>query len=134
MTVDRTFEVDAAPRHRAGLLRRGWIDVSNPADLRVIYRGKKVDLALKRVNLSDGSVGEREVVIHPGAVALLVLPDDDHLVLVRNRRHAVDETLVEVPAGTIDPGETPEQTAHREVREETGYSAATVERLAEWFV
>lgn len=58
----------------------------------------------------------------------------DHVCLVQNRRYAVGRTLLEVPAGTIDPGESPDQTAERELREETGYQAARIQRVREWYV
>ena len=105
-----------------------------PAQRRVIYRGRKIDLALQQVQLSDGSIAEREVVLHRGAVALLPMVDDDHVCLVRNDRYAVGKTLLEVPAGTIDAGEGPDETAARELTEETGYRAGKITRLAEWFV
>src|SRR3954449_11690892 len=105
-----------------------------PAERRVIYRGRKIDLALQAVVLADGSVAQREVVVHRGAVALVPMVDDDHVCLVENRRHAVEKVLLEVPAGTIDPGETPEQTAVRELMEETGFRAGRMVRLRDWFV
>ncbi len=101
---------------------------------RVIYRGRKIDLALVPVALADGLVEEREVVLHRGAVALVPMLDGDRVCLLRNVRYAVGKTLVEVPAGTIDLGETPEITAARELTEETGYHAARITKLAEWFV
>lgn len=101
---------------------------------RTIYQGRKLDLALQEIRGRDGRTIEREVVIHRGAVALLVQVDDDHLCLVKNRRYAVGETLLEVPAGTIDVGETPDQTAARELTEETGYTAGRITRITEWYV
>lgn len=86
------------------------------------------------MRLSDGSFADREVVLHRGAVALLPMVDRDHVCLVENHRYAVDKTLLEVPAGTIDAGESPEETANRELAEETGYRAGRITRLAEWFV
>jgi ADP-ribose pyrophosphatase len=101
---------------------------------RVIYRGKKVDLAMQAIALPDGSITQREVVLHRGAVALVPMVDGDHVCLVRNHRYAVDKTLLEVPAGTIDPGESPDETAPRELAEETGYQAGRIVRVGEWFV
>jgi len=108
-----------------------------PPDLpprRVIFRGAKVDLALQPVHLADGSTVEREVVVHRGAVALVPMVDADRVCLVRNHRHAVGETLLEVPAGTIDEGETPDQTAPRELAEETGFRAGKLTFLRWWHV
>jgi hypothetical protein len=65
---------------------------------RILFRGRKIDLALQEVTLRDGTVAEREVVLHRGAVALVPMVDDEHVCLVRNRRYAVDRTLLEVPA------------------------------------
>ena len=101
---------------------------------RVIFRGRKIDLALQSVPLPGGETGEREVVLHRGAVALVPMVDADHVCLVRNDRYAVGKTLLEVPAGTIDPGESPDQTAERELAEETGYRAGRIERVRAWFV
>jgi ADP-ribose pyrophosphatase len=86
------------------------------------------------VALRDGTTAEREVVLHRGAVALVPMVDDRHVCLVRNRRYAIDRTLLEVPAGTIDPGESPDQTAGRELLEETGYQAGRIRRIREWYV
>lgn len=101
---------------------------------RVIYRGRKIDLALQAVQLADGSLSEREVVVHRGAVALLPMLDGDRLCLVKNDRYAVGETLLEVPAGTLEPGESPDDAAVRELREETGYVAGSIMRVGEWWV
>jgi ADP-ribose pyrophosphatase len=101
---------------------------------RVIYRGRKIDLALQAIALPDGSITQREVVLHPGAVALVPMVDPDHVCLIRNHRYAIGKTLLEVPAGTIDPDESPDETARRELAEETGYQADRIVRVGEWFV
>ncbi len=93
---------------------------------RVIYRGSKFNLALEPYQRADGFAAERELVIHPGAVALVPLVDSEHVCLVENERYAAGKTLLEVPAGTIDPGEAPEVTAGRELVEETGYRAGKI--------
>jgi ADP-ribose pyrophosphatase len=107
---------------------------SSEPERKIIYQGKKIDLALQRVQLSDGSFKDREVVIHRGAVALVPMVDRDHVCLLKNYRYSVNETLIEVPAGTIDPGEAPDSTAPRELGEETGYRAGKLTRVAEWWV
>jgi len=101
---------------------------------RVIYRGRKIDLALQRVTLADGRTADREVILHRGAVALVPMVDRDHVCLIRNHRYSVGETLIEVPAGTIDPGESPAETAARELAEETGYRAGRLRELDAWYV
>ncbi len=101
---------------------------------RVIYRGRKVDLALQPIRLADGSTEDRKVVVHRGAVALVPMVDRDHVCLVRNFRYAAGRTLLEIPAGTLDPGESPDVAAPRELAEETGYRAGSVARVAEWYV
>src|SRR5262249_26774660 len=72
---------------------------------------------------------EREFVLHRGAVALVPILNDGRVCLVRNHRFAIDRTLLEVPAGSIDEEESPEQTASRELMEETGYRAGRMARL-----
>jgi ADP-ribose pyrophosphatase len=103
-------------------------------DRRVIYRGKKIDLALQRVKTADGQYRDREVVLHRGAVALVAMVDADRVCLQKNFRHSANATLIEVPAGTIDPGESPDETAARELTEETGFRAGRITRVAEWWV
>lgn len=105
-----------------------------PPERRVIYQGHKIDLALQAVPLSDGTTADREVVLHRGAVALVPLVDPDHVCLIRSTRYAVDRTLLEVPAGTLDPGESPDQAAARELQEETGFEAGQITPVACWFV
>jgi ADP-ribose pyrophosphatase len=101
---------------------------------RVIYLGKKIDLALQTVRLSDGTVKDREVVVHRGAVAIVPMVDADHVCLLKNYRYSVGETLIEVPAGTIDAGEGPDATAARELTEETGFRAGRITRVTDWWV
>ncbi|MDE2880912.1 MAG: NUDIX hydrolase [Acidobacteriota bacterium] len=75
----------------------------------------------------------REVVRHPGAVAIVAVTPERRLVMVRQYRYAAGRFLLEIPAGTLEPGEHPEDTARRELREETGYSARTLRPLGSFF-
>lgn len=100
---------------------------------RSIYRGRVVRLDVDRIVEPSGMEVEREIVRHPGAAVLLAVTRDERVLLVRQFRYAAGEILLEVPAGTIDPGETPEETAARELVEETGYHPGRLEKLAEFF-
>jgi ADP-ribose pyrophosphatase len=82
----------------------------------------------------DGKLHVRETVQHPGAVTILPLLDDGRVCLIRNYRIAVDKTLVELPAGTLEGGEDPAMTAERELIEETGYRATSIEKLSEFYM
>ena len=88
-----------------------------------IYSGKVISLQIDDVILPNGKEGKREIVKHPGAVALIALTEDGKLVLVEQYRKALDRSIIEIPAGKIEPGEDPATTALRELEEETGYSA-----------
>lgn len=99
----------------------------------IVFRGKKFHVVVEEETLDNGQRIRREAVLHPGAVAILPLLDDDHLCLLRNRRYAVGEVLWEIPAGTLEPGEPPDQAAVRELAEETGYTAASWKKLTEFY-
>jgi ADP-ribose pyrophosphatase len=82
----------------------------------------------------DGREHVKDTIEHPGAVTILPIFDDLRVCLIRNRRVAVGKTLVELPAGTLEPGEDPRHTAARELIEETGYRAASIEKLREFYL
>ena len=90
---------------------------------KTLYEGKMISLRVEEVELPDGNKANRELVKHPGAVAIIALTANGKLVLVEQYRKALERTLVEIPAGKIDFGEAPEVTAVRELEEETGYGA-----------
>lgn len=85
------------------------------------------------VTRPDGQAVSVSYVVHPGSVAILPLVDDEHLCLIRSRRLTVGQTLIEIPAGTREPGEPPQETARRELEEETGYRAAQWEELVQFY-
>src|SRR5262245_31495764 len=90
----------------------------------IVHVGRKIRVAVDTTTTPDGKTIRRDVVLHPGAVVILPVLDAEHVVLLRNHRFAVGETLWEVPAGTVEPGEPLQTCAERELTEETGYSAA----------
>jgi ADP-ribose pyrophosphatase len=99
----------------------------------IVHVGRKIRVAVDEETLPDGRVIRRDVVLHPGAVAILPVVDADHICLLRNRRPAVDAVLWEIPAGTREPDEPVETAAVRELAEETGYSAGRWQQLGTFF-
>ena len=95
----------------------------------VLLRAPVFEVVRDTLRFPDGHDAERVVVRHPGAVALVAVDGEGRWLLVRQYRHPATRALLEIPAGTLAPGETPEQTAARELREETGFAAGSLERL-----
>jgi nudix-type nucleoside diphosphatase (YffH/AdpP family) len=98
-----------------------------------IYSGRVLRYKMARVKLSDGSMHLREVVEHPGAVALIPIVGDQ-IVLIRQFRLPAGRVLYEIPAGTLEKGESPEECAARELIEETGYRAGKLTELFHCFL
>ena len=96
---------------------------------KTVYSGRIVRLDLDRVQLPGGVVHELEVVRHPGASCIVPFVSADEILLLRQFRHAGGGFLHELPAGTLNPGETPEHCAERELEEETGFRAGRFEKL-----
>jgi ADP-ribose pyrophosphatase len=100
----------------------------------VVYEGKKVRLEIHHLESEEtGKRHKREVCVHPGAVCILPFVDPEHILLIRNRRYVVGQTLVELPAGTLERGEDPMNCAGRELIEETGYIAGRLKPLGDFF-
>ena len=98
-------------------------------DSKTIYAGKILTLRTGKVQLDDGLIGEREVVEHPGGVGVLPVTGD-RAVLVRQFRIAVNDYVLEMPAGRLEPEDTPETRARVELIEEVGLRAGRLEKIA----
>ena len=90
------------------------------------YEGRVLNVDVDEIELPGKGRTHIETIRHPGAAAVLPFLDDERVVLIRQYRHAVGETIVEVPAGKLDGGEPPELCARRELREEIGYEAGAL--------
>lgn len=94
-----------------------------------IYEGKIINLKVDEVLLPNGRSSKRELIEHPGAVALVAITVENKLVLVEQYRKALERNIIEIPAGKIEKGEDPAYTAMRELEEETGYTAERLELI-----
>jgi len=100
----------------------------------VLYDGTKVRLEIHHHEDEDsGKRMKREVCAHPGAVVVLPFLDDDNILLIRTKRYAVGQLLIELPAGTLEKSEPPINCAGRELLEETGYLAKRIKPIASFF-
>jgi len=98
-----------------------------------VYSGRIINVKNLDVSLPNGKMTKREVVEHPGAVAILAKTNDNKLVLIKQFRKAVEEVLWEIPAGKLEKGEKPLISAQRELEEETGYKAETWYDLGKFY-
>jgi len=88
-----------------------------------LFTGKIIELQLDRVALPDGGEASREVIRHKGACCVVPITDEGEIICVKQYRYPYAEDLIEIPAGKLDPGESPEVCAARELAEETGATA-----------
>lgn len=100
---------------------------------RHVYRGRAIHVRVDSVVKPNDKKTTREVVEHVDCVVVLPVDSKGNILLVRQHRHAVDKELLELPAGSIDSGETPEEAATRELREETGYRPGKLDRLGGFY-
>ena len=107
--------------------------MSRTIESRRVFEGRVFSVARDRVRLPHGREATLDVVRHAASAVLLPMVDDQHVVLIRQYRYPVDRVLWELPAGTLDPGESPEAAAARECHEEIGLVPSRVERIGAFF-
>ncbi len=98
-----------------------------------VYDGRILNLRVDQLMLGNGKTAKREIIEHRGAAAIVPIIQGRDVVLVHQYRYAVATDLLEVPAGTMEQGETPEECAVRELEEETGYRCKEIEKILEFF-
>ncbi|MDP6793017.1 MAG: NUDIX hydrolase [Anaerolineales bacterium] len=99
-----------------------------------VYEGRVLKLRVDRVRAPGGQTVNWDVIEHPGSVSIVPIDADDQVLLVRQYRPAIAETLLEIPAGTLEPGESPEISAHRELREEIGMRAEWLRAIGSYYL
>lgn len=99
-----------------------------------IFKGRLISVRVDSVRLPDGRVSVREVVEHPGAIAVVPVDEEGNVVLVQQFRYAAGDLLLEIPAGTLEEGESPEDCARRELQEEIGCFPGSLEKLFEVYL
>ncbi|WP_132743408.1 NUDIX hydrolase [Scopulibacillus darangshiensis] len=100
---------------------------------KTIYEGKIINLKIEDVELPNGHTGRREIIEHPGAVAVIAKTAEDKLVLVKQFRKPLERTIFEIPAGKLEKGEDPRESAIRELEEETGYRCNELQHLVSFY-
>ena len=98
------------------------------------YRGRRIVVLRDRVRFPDGLVREFDLVQHPGAVTMVPVDEEGNVWLIEQYRYAIKETLLELPAGTLEPDEAPEVSAIRELREEIGVTADNLDKIGELYL
>ncbi|MEK3977823.1 NUDIX hydrolase [Psychrobacillus sp. FSL K6-2836] len=93
------------------------------------FKGRIITLQVDEVELPNGKTSNREIVKHPGAVAVIAVTKDKKIILVEQFRKALERSIIEIPAGKIEIGEAPEITALRELEEETGYTTENLQYI-----
>ena len=126
----------------------GWLEIGTQKDSkagssltlrhtlnkrREVYQGRIVNLTVDEITTENGFETIREVFHHPGGAAVVPVLPDGSVLLVKQFRYPMKEILLELPAGKIDAGESPETTAARELEEETGYKAGSLTKISEFY-
>jgi len=98
-----------------------------------VFSGHLIDVRKDTVRLPNGKTTTREIVVHPEVIGVVPVLDDGRLLLVRQFRKAASRVLLEIPAGGIDPPESPEDAVRREMEEETGYRVGSMRLLTRFY-
>jgi ADP-ribose pyrophosphatase len=98
-----------------------------------IFSGKIVSLHLQEVELPNGKTSKREIIKHPGAVAIIAVTNENKIIMVEQYRKALERAIVEIPAGKLEKGEEPASCARRELEEETGYECESLELVTSFY-
>jgi ADP-ribose pyrophosphatase len=112
---------------------KGEMEMEKTLISREIYAGKILRLRVDDVELPSGKIAKREIVEHPGAVAIVALTENKEIVLIRQYRKATEEVMWEIPAGKIESNEEPLDCAMRELQEETGFRAKNWKKLLSFY-
>lgn len=99
----------------------------------LLYEGNILNLRRDLVTIKNGGTSYREIIEHREAAVMIPVTDEGKIVLVEQFRKALERAVLEVPAGKLEPGEAPIDAARRELREETGYSAASIEYMITYY-
>lgn len=98
-----------------------------------IFDGKIISVQVDDVLLPDGNKSKREIVKHPGAVAIIPVTSDGKIIFVEQYRKPLERSIIEIPAGKIEPNEDPTVTAIRELEEETGYTTKSIQHISSFY-
>lgn len=98
-----------------------------------LFTGKVISLRVDEVELPNGEKSKRELIKHPGAVAVIAITEEQKIVMVEQYRKALERSIVEIPAGKLEAGEEPIVTAARELEEETGYECESLEKIVSFY-
>jgi ADP-ribose pyrophosphatase len=100
----------------------------------LVYEGRVVNLRVDTVRVANDRLATREIVEHSAAVCIVPVDDQENVVMVRQYRKPIEADLLEVPAGGVEPGEVSEEAVQRELQEEIGYTAGTLQHLTSFWV
>jgi len=96
---------------------------------KLLHKGRHFNFKTDEIQLSSGKTTTHDIVDHPGAVAIVPILDDGRILLVKQYRYTTGKELLEIPAGTLEKGEAPDNCARRELKEETGYTAGSMKKI-----